>query len=190
MDMSMDAHGTTSMNININSTITSMVMTATSTMSSVMTTATDFTPGYIDSLGDYVPTSDEQAAYQATRDPWASNVRFGYYTLAYICGILGIFIVLNGLWKLRVRYNYLPGGKKLTALFRLASYPELPYRPINEWIWSFGPLGPNLILIGGLFLASCMVWISDLPYYRPPWYGSSLLLLRSEWIAMATLPFI
>jgi len=52
-----------------------------------------------------------------------------------------------------------------------------------------GPLGPNVILIAGLALASGLPWINQY-YYLPRFYGSASLYLKSEWIAMATLPFV
>jgi len=46
-----------------------------------------------------------------------------------------------------------------------------------------------VILIAGLALASGLHWINQY-YYWPGFYGSASLYLKSEWIAMATLPFV
>nr|XP_019043738.1 hypothetical protein I302_08319 [Kwoniella bestiolae CBS 10118]OCF22668.1 hypothetical protein I302_08319 [Kwoniella bestiolae CBS 10118] len=150
------------------------------------------TPGQIDSQGRYVPTSAERTAYQAARIPWADQVVYGYYTLAFLCGILALYAILYGLWKLRIRYRYGIRSKayiKLSAISRLLTYPQLPHRGWVSYIWTFGPLGPNILLGAGLIFATGFTFINEY-YYYPPFYGSAPLYLRSEWIAMATLPFV
>ncbi|WRT69878.1 uncharacterized protein IL334_006869 [Kwoniella shivajii] len=176
-------------------TTTSMGMSdmisATATASAMMTATTDFTPGRMDSKGRYVPTSSEMTAYQAARIPWADQVKYGYYTLEFLSGLLAFYTILNAFWRYRVRYGisstlYI----RLSAISRLFTYPQIPrYQDYLSWLWIFGPLGPNLILFAGLVFASCFTFINEY-YYYPPFYGSAPLYLRSEWIAMATLPFV
>jgi hypothetical protein len=151
-----------------------------------------YTEGEVNSRGDYVPTSDEVTAYQAARIPWASQVKYGYYTLAFLSSILVAFTIVRALWYLRTRYGYGSRSRLYTlaaASFRVLTYPR--FRPHNllDWVWTFGPLGPNLLLIASLLFASCFTWINQY-YYFAPFYGSAPLYLRSEWIAMATLPFL
>lgn len=173
------------------STITSMVMmSATVTSGAAASTTTDFTPGKVDSKGEYVPTSAERTAYQALRVPWANEVVYGYYTLAFVLGLLAIFTFSHGLWKLRVRYGIrFPLYSRVVAVLRLGTYPRLPHHQLASMLWTFGPLGPNLLLVAGLLFASCLTWINKY-YYYAQFYGSAPLYLRSEWIAMATLPFV
>ncbi|WWD04408.1 hypothetical protein V865_002477 [Kwoniella europaea PYCC6329] len=149
-------------------------------------------PGQVDSEGRYVPTAAERTAYQAARIPWADQVVYGYYTLGFLCGLLVVHTILNGLWKLRVRYSYGTKSKvyvNIISLLRMLTYPQLPHRQWLTWIWTFGPLGPNILLFAGLIFATGFTFINEY-YYYPPFYGSAPLYLRSEWIAMATLPFI
>ncbi|OCF78055.1 hypothetical protein I204_02061 [Kwoniella mangroviensis CBS 8886] len=149
-------------------------------------------PGQVDSKGRYVPTAAERTAYQAARIPWADQVVYGYYTLGFLCGLLGVYTILNGLWKLRVRYSIGTKSKiyvNVTSLLRMLTYPQLPHLQWLTWIWTFGPLGPNILLFAGLIFATGFTFINEY-YYYPPFYGSAPLYLRSEWIAMATLPFV
>jgi hypothetical protein len=148
--------------------------------------------GEVNSRGDYVPTSDEVTTYQAARIPWANQVKYGYYTLAFLSSILVAFTIVRALWYFRTRYGH--GSRwrlyTLTAAFlRVLTYPRFRPHSLIDWVWTFGPLGHNLLLIAGLLYASCFTWINQY-YYFPPFYGSAPLYLRSEWIAMATLPFL
>lgn len=154
----------------------------------------DFVPGYepghISVNGRYVPTSEEVTAYQNARDPWDKSVRFGYYTLAFLCPLLLLFIITNGVWLLRVRYRR-PFARRLSALCRLATYPRLP-RNISskvDLIWTTTPLGPSLITIAGLIVSTCICFVNKYQYFLP-FYGSSPLYLRAEWIALAMMPFV
>ncbi|OCF42658.1 hypothetical protein I317_03517 [Kwoniella heveanensis CBS 569] len=147
-------------------------------------------PGHVNADGVYVPTSEERTAYQALHIPWAEQVKYGYYALYFLCGLLFTFLITNVIWKVRTRYNVkIPLYSRAVALLRLLTYPQLP---VNKWLsllWTFGPLGPNLLLLAGLLFVSAFTWINQY-YYYPPYYGSAPLYLRSEWLAMATLPFV
>ncbi|RXK35856.1 hypothetical protein M231_06862 [Tremella mesenterica] len=172
----------------------------TTTLSALAAGQTDFTPGYINSKGDYVPLDDELTAYQAARIPWADEVRYGHYALFFLGAILVISTLLH-LYSL-IRARFLPDSTsklltgrlgnvktRILAVARILTYPQLPYSNRLVLIWTFGPLGPNLLLAGGLVLVSLLTWINKY-YYYAPFYGSAPLYLRSEWIAMATLPFV
>ncbi|WVF68300.1 hypothetical protein IAT40_003065 [Kwoniella sp. CBS 6097] len=147
-------------------------------------------PGHVNSDGVYVPTSEERTAYQVLHIPWADQVKYGYYALYFLCGTLFLFMATNVLWKLRIRYDFkIPQYTRIAASCRLFTYPQPPYNRPLSLLWTFGPLGPNLLLVGGLLFVSCFTWINEY-YYYPPYYGSAPLYLRSEWLAMATLPFV
>lgn len=98
---------------------------------------------------------------------------------------------------------------KVMAISRALTYPRLPY-PIARFInylWAVGPLGPNILLFILLIFTSFYCWINEW-HYRPPFCKSSLRLtpgsnadfrsldgsppvaMRSEWIAVALLPFL
>ena len=192
MDMSSTVTATMSM---ASSMGMSMTMDSTTTLSAVAAGQTNDAPGYINSKGLYVPTDDEVTAYQAARIAWADEVVYGHYTLWFLSGLLVVFLILNLLWKARVRYDLLARStlySKVAAVSRALSYPSLP--PTGRFsllylLWTFGPLGPNILLGLGLVFASGFTWINQY-YYFAPYYGSAPLYLRSEWIAMATLPFV
>ncbi|WVQ95851.1 hypothetical protein IAU59_002950 [Kwoniella sp. CBS 9459] len=147
-------------------------------------------PGQINKDGVYVPTSDEITAFQAARVPWAQEVKYGHYGLYFLCATLFFFLIVNLLWKLRCRYgSKIPLYTKMAALARAFTYPQLPPNRWSALLWTFGPLGPNLILGAGVVFTTCFTFINKY-YYYPPYYGSAPLYLRSEWLAMATLPFV
>jgi hypothetical protein len=58
-----------------------------------------------------------------------------------------------------------------------------------DYFWTTAPLGPNIVIIAGALIATALTF-GNKWYYWLPYYGSSPLCLRSEWIAMATLPFV
>lgn len=173
----------------------SMMTTGTShSMSSATHTHTNFAPGYTAANGVYVPTSKQKTAYQAARIPWAAQVKYGYYTLAVLAGLLGVFTVLNLLWvwRLRSRRSILlrvPGYRWAAATARGLSYPRLEPHRVLDAVWSVGAMGPNWILLGGLLFSTAITFINRYYYYLP-FYGSSPLYLRSEWVAMACMPFL
>lgn len=156
----------------------------------------DSVPGYptggYDPRGQYIPTSAERTAYQAERVPWADQVVYGYYTLAFPLGVLVLAALAKVVFDVRVKRVATKVGKvgkvygRVAAALRLATYPRTSKYPS---VWTWGPLGPNLILLAGLLLASGLTWINSY-YYYAPYYGSAPLYLRSEWVAMATLPFV
>lgn len=155
---------------------------------------TDFAPGFTDSRGHYRPTSKEVKAYQAARVVGKDHEKYGYYTLALLCGLLAIFTLLNIAWKLRLRYGstrpFAPKWVRwLLAVSRWISYPRIRSVPFIHHIWTLGPLGPNVLILLGLVFTSCLEWINKY-YFFPPWYGSAPLFLRAGWIALACLPFI
>jgi len=157
---------------------------------SFMAMVPGFEPGTYDARGNYIPTSAQRTAFQAARIPWAEQVVYGYYTLAFLLGILVLAVGVNVLWILRVRHRVkIPGYASLAAVFRLATYPRLQPNRLIDMMWTLGPIGPNVLLATGLLFVSCLTWINEY-YYYPPYYGSAPLYLRSEWIAMATLPFV
>ncbi|KAG9052245.1 hypothetical protein FS842_010248 [Serendipita sp. 407] len=145
--------------------------------------------------GHYVPTMDEMMEYQATREPWDSSVKYGRYTV-YFCAVsLAVFFLVHWI-KVLILWTRLNGGapvfpSKLTALLRLLTYPRLPYpiAKIVNYVWTIGPLGPNILLFIALLYTSLYCWVNEY-YYRPPFYGSPPLALRSEWIATALVPFV
>ncbi|WWC66087.1 uncharacterized protein I303_108709 [Kwoniella dejecticola CBS 10117] len=82
--------------------------------------------------------------------------------------------------------RYVPTAAERTA-YQAARIPWA--KQVLSWVWTFGALGPNLVLFAGLLFATGFTFINEY-YYYPPFYGSAPLYLRSEWIAMATLPLI
>ncbi|PVG01315.1 hypothetical protein CPB86DRAFT_97231 [Serendipita vermifera] len=147
--------------------------------------------------GNYVPSYEEYQEYVSTREPWASNIKYGRFTL-YFCGAsLGLFFFVHvfkkALFWYRMRNPSPPSYvyTKFAAMARLLTYPRLPYylaRFVNH-LWAVGPLGPNIMLFLLFVFTSFYCWINKY-YYRPPFYGSPPVSLRSEWIAVALLPFL
>jgi len=83
-------------------------------------------------------------------------------------------------------------GQRATAFARAFTYPRLPQRWPFTWANQFitiGPLGANILLLAGLIFVTVLCFNNN-NNYRPPFYGSPPLGLRSEWLAMASLPFI
>lgn len=83
-------------------------------------------------------------------------------------------------------------GRRIKALARLLAYPRLPEMRPFTWmnhIVTIGPLGPNILLFLFLIFVTLYCFVNHY-YYRPPFYGSAPLALRSEWLAMASLPFL
>ncbi|KAK0228685.1 ferric reductase NAD binding domain-containing protein [Armillaria fumosa] len=149
--------------------------------------------------GHYVPTSAEEAAYQSTHEPWAKSVKYGYYGLYFFAVTIFIAILCNVHFKILQRRSLAVGSTsqsltlqdKFYAFFRLLTYPRIPIsvnRFISPW-YTAGNQGQTLLLAAG-FLFTTLYCFADTYYYRPPFYGSSPLGLRSEWLAMAMLPFL
>lgn len=167
-----------------------MDMSMSSTIMDMPSHTADYQPGYTDSKGVYVPTDDEVTAYQAARIPWADHVKYGYWALYLLAGLLVLFTIISLLWRYRLRSK--SGSKvynKAAAASRAMTYPQLKPSRALSLMWTFGPLGPNILIFIGLLFSSCVTWIAKY-YYYAPFYGSAPLFLRSEWIAMATLPFL
>lgn len=83
-------------------------------------------------------------------------------------------------------------GHLIKAIARLLAYPQLPERRPYTWmnyIITIGPMGPNVLLFLFLIFVTLFCFVNKY-YYRPPFYGSAPIALRSEWLAMATLPFL
>lgn len=57
--------------------------------------------------GKYIPTDAEATEYQATREPWAYNVIYGYYGVAFLCVALAAFTVVNFVWKVGIGARFL-----------------------------------------------------------------------------------
>jgi hypothetical protein len=56
--------------------------------------------------GHYVPTMPEMIDYAKDKEPYASSVRYGYYTI-YLCGVsLGIFFLFHGFKVASFWYRY------------------------------------------------------------------------------------
>ncbi|KIY46543.1 hypothetical protein FISHEDRAFT_60309 [Fistulina hepatica ATCC 64428] len=148
--------------------------------------------------GKYIPTSAQITAYQMNHEPWAKSVRFGYYGLYFLAVTVFIAILMNVHFQFTARCSLkrAAGGKcafqdKVYAVFRYLTYPRLPTsvsRFITSW-YKAPSLGPTLLLAAG-FVFTTLYCFADTYYYRPPFYGSSPLGLRSEWLAMAMLPFL
>ncbi|KAK0459862.1 uncharacterized protein EV420DRAFT_294365 [Desarmillaria tabescens] len=149
--------------------------------------------------GHYVPTSAEVTEYQSTREPWASSVKYGYYGLYFFAVTIFIAILFNVHFRILQRRSLAAASAsqaltlqdKSYALFRLLTYPRIPIsvnRFISPW-YTAGNQGQTLLLAAG-FLFTTLYCFADTYYYRPPFYGSSPLGLRSEWLAMAMLPFL
>ncbi|PBK78328.1 hypothetical protein ARMSODRAFT_947219 [Armillaria solidipes] len=149
--------------------------------------------------GHYVPTSAEKTAYQSTHEPWASSVKYGYYGLYFFAVTIFIAILFNVHFRILQRRSLTAGSTsqsltlqdKFYALFRLLAYPRIPIavnRFISPW-YTAGNQGQTLLLAAG-FLFTTLYCFADTYNYRPPFYGSSPLGLRSEWLAMAMLPFL
>ncbi|KAG8830618.1 hypothetical protein FRC17_004625 [Serendipita sp. 399] len=123
--------------------------------------------------GNYVPTMDEMMEYQATREAWEVNIKYGRYTV-YFCAVsLAIFFLVRWI-KLLIFWTRLNGGPpivptKLIALLRLLTYPRLPYpiAKIVNVVWTIGPLGPNILLFIALVYTNLWCWVNEY-YYRPP----------------------
>ncbi|WOO83795.1 uncharacterized protein LOC62_05G007315 [Vanrija pseudolonga] len=144
--------------------------------------------GVYDDKGRYIPTSDELSAYQAARIPWAKQVKYGYFYLAFLGAVVVGGVLANVVFSLRVRRVKVPGYNRLAAALRALSYPRL--RPsFLDYFWTGAPLGPNIVIVAGALIATGLTFGNQY-YYWAPYYGSSPLCLRSEWIAMATLPFV
>ncbi|MBW0513365.1 hypothetical protein O181_053080 [Austropuccinia psidii MF-1] len=146
--------------------------------------------GKWDPFGTYLPTSAEKQACQNANDPWSKSMYYGWWTTYFI--IVGIVILsaVNGIKRLR-NLNRILGmpsviyfPAKLSAIFRMASYPQLP-----SWQGAIPSFG-SFFLLFGFLLFSILVCFSRRPYYRPPNYGSSPLGLRSEFIATAMVPWL
>lgn len=58
--------------------------------------------------GKYVPTDAETTTYQATREPWAYNIVYGYYGLALLCAALAVFTVVNFVWRVGIGARFVP----------------------------------------------------------------------------------
>ncbi|KAK0463998.1 ferric reductase NAD binding domain-containing protein [Desarmillaria tabescens] len=71
---------------------------------------------------------------------------------------------------------------------RIHAFLSQSNRFISPW-YTAGNQGQTLLLAAG-FLFTTLYCFADTYYYRPPFYGSSPLGLRSEWLAMAMLPFL
>lgn len=147
--------------------------------------------------GHRVPTYLEVMAYQATREPWSENIKYGRYTLYFCAATIALFSLLyafnTALFWSRMRRGSasFPFKSKIFALARLSTYPRLPYGVAHavNYVWAVGPLGPNILLFLGLLYASLYCWAN--PYlFRPPFYGSPPVGLRSEWICVALIPFV
>ncbi|KAK0459861.1 ferric reductase NAD binding domain-containing protein [Desarmillaria tabescens] len=149
--------------------------------------------------GHYVPTSAEKTAYQSTHEPWASSVEYGHCELYFFAVTIFIAILFNIHFRILQRRSLAVGSTsqsltlqdKFYALFRLLAYPRIPTsvnRFISPW-YTAGNQGQTLLLAAG-FLFTTLYCFADTYYYRPPFYGASPLGLRSEWPAMAMLPFL
>ncbi|KAG7447938.1 uncharacterized protein BT62DRAFT_965662 [Guyanagaster necrorhizus] len=149
--------------------------------------------------GHYVPTDAQVTEYQSTHEPWAKSVKYGYYGLYFFAVTIFIAILFNVHFRILQRRSLTaaPMSQSLTlqdkfyALFRLLAYPRVPTsvnRFISPW-YTAGNQGQTLLLGAG-FLFTTLYCFADTYYYRPPFYGSSPLGLRSEWLAMAMLPFL
>ncbi|KAI0314730.1 ferric reductase NAD binding domain-containing protein [Amylostereum chailletii] len=151
----------------------------------------------------YTPTVEEYNEYANTHpDRWETTVKYGYYTLYFFAAGTFFAVAFNVCHKIlhyrrfvSVAVNVSPvkSGRKaqVYALLRWLAYSYIP-PSVNKYIapvYTTGSFAQTFTLFGG-FLFCTMYCFAITYYYRPPLYGSSPLGLRSEWIAMAMLPFI
>ncbi|KIY72479.1 hypothetical protein CYLTODRAFT_417875 [Cylindrobasidium torrendii FP15055 ss-10] len=149
--------------------------------------------------GHYVPTQAERTAYQAAHsDAWAKTVCYGYYGIYFFAAGIGFAAIYNVYWthlqKRAIRNigrrTYSSPSMSL-AFARAVGYRRLPTfigRFVAPWVTVGNRATTLLLLLGTLFTTLYMFALTY--YYRPPFYGSAPLGLRSEWLAMATLPFL
>ncbi|KAF9021522.1 hypothetical protein BDZ89DRAFT_957440 [Hymenopellis radicata] len=150
--------------------------------------------------GHYVPTHAEKMAYQHNLpETWESSVRYGYYGMYLMAAMIFIAILFNlhFRWTQRRRLSEPRASQTLTladrayAIFRYIGYPRLP-TSVNRFIAPFYTSSnrANFLLLLAGFIFTTLYCFAVTNYYRPPFYGSPPLGLRSEWLAMATLPFL
>ncbi|EJD54204.1 hypothetical protein AURDEDRAFT_148086 [Auricularia subglabra TFB-10046 SS5] len=149
--------------------------------------------------GHLVPTAEERTAYQAAHpDAWDTTVKYGYYGLYFIAAAMFLAMVMNAHYRWTQRRRLASFSSKASALHaeayamaRWAVYARLPWwleRRIAP-IYTSGSFAQTAFL--GTAFVFCTGWCFGITYYyRPPFYGSSPLGLRSEWLAMAMLPFL
>ncbi|KAL1406279.1 hypothetical protein Q8F55_007975 [Vanrija albida] len=144
--------------------------------------------GVHDARGHYIPTQEERTAYQAQRIPWANQVKYGYFYLAFLGAVVVLGAAAHFVFSLRVRRAKVPGYKTVAAALRAVAYPRA--RPsFVDRLYTLPSLGPGVVSVAGALLATGLTF-GNKWFYWAPYYGSSPLCLRSEWIAMATLPFV
>lgn len=138
----------------------------------------------------YYPTELEKAICQAPNDPWIDSPRYAWWTHYYILAALVAIAVVNAIKRLHSlnRTVGLPSvisfNPKISAYARLISYPQ------SNWFNGIIPAtGPSILLFLFLLFTNLICFIPR-PYYRPPNYGSSVLGLRTEWVATAMMPWI
>ncbi|KZV71420.1 hypothetical protein PENSPDRAFT_675358 [Peniophora sp. CONT] len=147
--------------------------------------------------GHYVPMSAEKTAYQASHiDAWAKSIKYGYYGLYFfaVAIFLAAFVNMYFVWERRRRSTRQPTSsllRKVMAFGRWTAYLRLPYA-VDRWIaplYTTGSLAQTTLLAFAFIF--CTGWCFGISYwYRPAFWGSSPLGLRSEWLAIAMLPFL
>ncbi|KAF8915378.1 hypothetical protein CPB85DRAFT_1251539 [Mucidula mucida] len=150
--------------------------------------------------GNYVPTHAEKMEYQhSLPETWESSVRYGYYGMYLMSAMIFIASLFNlhFRWTQHRRLSESRAPQALTlsnrayAISRYIGYPRLP-TSVNRFITPFytsSNCASFLLLLAG-FVFTTLYCFAVTNYYRPPFYGSPPLGLRSEWLAMATLPFL
>ncbi|EGG10769.1 uncharacterized protein MELLADRAFT_93486 [Melampsora larici-populina 98AG31] len=146
----------------------------------------------------YMPTEHEKAICQAPNDPWIDSPRYAWWTMYFILAALVAIAVVNAIKRLHalnrpdkfllISIVGLPSvisfRPKISAYARLISYPQ------SNWLGGIIPAtGPSILLFLFLLFTNLICFIPR-PYYRPPNYGSSVLGLRTEWVATAMMPWI